>query len=487
MWARMPQTYEVIIVGSGFASQLFLRRLLERKAVRRVLILERGSDNSWEWQVRNQKNSPNEFHYSNHVELTGMRGKTWPHTIGVGGSSNCWWANPMRIHPDDFRLRSAYGVGVDWPIGYDDLEPYYVQFERIMNVAGDNDSARIFPRSAPFPQPRHRFSRVARKFKDRYPDLYYAMPQARARHAWGDFNPCCSNSVCDLCPAGAKYKLVQDMDWLRKDPRVELRTGTTVTQVIASGGRATGVACVGPQGAYEVSGDVVVLAANGIYNPFILLKSGIEGGPVGKGLTEQIPVYVAAYLDGLDDGDGSSHITGVGYNFLAGEFRRKAAGGFYETTNLHRYRPDKDRWRQMFSMTFLLDDLRQDRNFVGVSSADPEKPRVHFEDWSPYAHAGLDHVRQNIEGLLSHLPIEQLDVGYGIPGGHAHIEGTTVMGTDPATSVIDADMIHHRLRNLVVLGSGAFPTASGTNPTLTLGALALRSAERVFGKARTPA
>ena len=476
----MTAKYDIVCVGSGFASMFFLLKVLRRRPNVRALIVERGRNNSWQWQVEHRRNAPPADHYTRHVEQTGMAGKTWNHTLGLGGGSNCWWANPMRIHPDDFRLRSKYGASVDWPISYEQLEPYYAEAEEIIGVSGDDDSNVVFPRSTPFPQPRHRFSRVARAFKNRYPDLFFGMPQARARVATSVHNACCSNSLCGTCPANAKFMIIQDLAWIFSDPRVKLETETRIDRIIVEGGVAKGVEGVSAGGDFRADADFIVLGANGIYNPFILLKSGLDHGPVGKGLNEQIPVDVDADLDGLEDGDGSSHIAGVGHNFQAGAFRAHAAGGFFELQNLPHFRPHPQKFRCRLSMRFLLDDMRQDRNYVTISSADPRKPRVHFEDWSPYAHAGVAHVRQNLEALLSHLPIEELRVKYATSGGHAHLQGTTVMGNDPETSVVDPDLIHHRVRNLAVVGSGAFPTAGGANPTLTLAALSLKSAEAVF-------
>jgi choline dehydrogenase-like flavoprotein len=475
-----PKKYDIILVGSGFASIFFLHKVLNKRRDIKVLIVERGSRNSWAWQVENKTNAPERDRYDHHIEQTGMRGKYWPHTIGLGGSSNCWWANPTRIHPDDFRLRSKFGASVDWPISYDDLETYYTEAEEIISVSGDNDSGSIFPRSKPFPQPRHRFSRVARTFKNRYPDLFFAMPQARARVATAIRNPCCSNHICGTCPVNAKFTIVEDLAWIFDDPRVELQLETKVEQIVVAGGVATGVEGRSSTGDFRAAADFVALGANGIYNPFILLKSGITHGPVGKGLHEQIGVYVDADLDGLEDGDGSSFITGAGYNFATGEFRRHAAGGFYELINILRYRIHPTKFRCRLSMVILLDDMRQHRNFVSISTSNPEKPRAHFEDWSPYAYAGLAHVRQHIGALLAHLPIEELRIKYGTPGGHAHLQGTTVMGRNPETSVVDPALLHHRIRNLAILGSGAFPTAAGANPTLTIAALSLRSADAVF-------
>jgi len=60
------------------------------------------------------------------------------------------------------------------------------------------------------------------------------------------------------------------------------------------------------------------------------------------------------------------------------------------------------------------------------------------------------------------------------------VQCTTPMGLDPATSVVDADLRHHRVRNLLVLGASVFPTCPPANPTLTLSALSTRAARRLF-------
>jgi choline dehydrogenase-like flavoprotein len=65
----------------------------------------------------------------------------------------------------------------------------------------------------------------------------------------------------------------------------------------------------------------------------------------------------------------------------------------------------------------------------------------------------------------------------------AHIQGTEVMGNDPATSIVDRYQVHHQYRNLLVLGASAFPTASPAYPMLTVSALALWAADHVVGTA----
>jgi choline dehydrogenase-like flavoprotein len=466
--------FDIVLVGSGFSNMMFLSKILERKKYKKILVLEKGGLYSHKWQLENGINAPVS---PSAIRTSGQGKHDWPHTIAVGGGSNCWWCNAMRMVPNDFKLKQNYNIGVDWPVSYDDLESYYTEAEYLMDISGDNSSSYIFPRSRPFPQPRHRYSSVASKLKEIYPNEIYAMPQARARLSTNLRNTCCSLSRCGICPNNAKFLIVEEKMHLFSNDRVELRTECEVCELVASNGVVSSLTYNKNGERHSVSADVFVLGANGIYNPFLLLKSGIDNGPVGKGLHEQIPIYVEVDLDGLVNGDGSSHIAAVGYNFSAGDFRQHSSGGFYEITNLSRFRPDRTRYQQFMQINFLLDDLRQDRNYVEVDSELPERPHVHFEDWSPYAYSGLEYVKSKLNALLSPLPITDIRVQYGGSSGHAHLQGTTVMGNDPGNSVIDHSMTHHKYRNLIVLGSGAFPTAGGVNPTLTICALALRSAD----------
>ncbi|RWE71949.1 MAG: GMC family oxidoreductase, partial [Mesorhizobium sp.] len=96
---------------------------------------------------------------------------------------NCWFAQTPRFHPKDFRLKSLYGIGLDWPLSYDDLEPFYCTAEAIMSISGDPDMAAVMPRSGPFPQPPHRMSAPDRRMKAAQPGQHFVMPTARARIA----------------------------------------------------------------------------------------------------------------------------------------------------------------------------------------------------------------------------------------------------------------------------------------------------------------
>jgi len=130
----------------------------------------------------------------------------------------------------------------------------------------------------------------------------------------------------------------------------------------------------------------------------------------------------------------------------------------------------------------VFEDLPSFDNRVGIAPEDPGKPEVHYPALSPYLKAGFDALPRLIEELVRGLPVESFRVLplEGNLGGEAHIQGTTRMGIDPGDSVVDRDLRHHRHRNLLVLGSGTFPTCMTANPTLILSALAMRAAERLF-------
>ncbi len=141
------------VVGSGFGSLFFVEGYLSRRPAAKILMLERGTFNSHAWQLEQNKNSPI---VPSSTFSTDEAKKAWNFTIGVGGGTNCWYAQTPRFHPSDFRMRSNYGVAQDWPLDYDELEPYYVAAETKMSVAGSPEMGEILPRSAPFPQPPHK-------------------------------------------------------------------------------------------------------------------------------------------------------------------------------------------------------------------------------------------------------------------------------------------------------------------------------------------
>ncbi len=472
--------YDLVLIGSGFASSFFLHEALRHlPSSARVLVLERGEHLSHARQLQGES-SPQASQF---FENSNPDRKRWVFFVGFGGGSNCWWACTPRMLPEDFELASRYGVGVDWPVSYDELEPYYCETEDLMAVSGPSDDSP-FPRSRPYPQPPHGFSDVDLVLKKAFPDSFFHQPCARPTQATANGRPpCCGSSVCRLCPIDSKFTVQNELAGLFQDPRVTVAFGARVEQVEVVGDVARGVQYIDePTGKTQVvRGDLFVLGANALFNPYLLLRSGLSGPEVGRGLVEQVSVGARIHLDGLNNFQGGTAITGHSYLDYGGVHRRDRAACLIETWNAPTLRDERGKWRQVLEMKLVFEDFRQQHNRVHVSEENPDMPCARHIDRSPLSNRGLEEARNIVDRLIAPLPVESVSIKLPPNRTESHIMGTTVMGNDPKTSVVDGDLLHHRVRNLVVPGSGVFPTASPANPTLTLSALSMRSARRILG------
>jgi len=332
-------SYDLILVGSGFASSFFLLRALKYLGKdAKVLVLEAGARDPHHWQLANGRNSslPYAKTYINRTPE-----KPWVYSPGFGGSSKCWWACTPRMLPADFELKTRYGVGLDWPIGYNDLEEYYCDVEEVMAVSGPEDSP--FERSRPYPQPPHNLTDPDKILKKAFPGGFFVQPSARARVATKRRGPCCSTSTCRLCPINAKFTVENELGWLYADPRVELLLGARALEVILEGGEARGVRYVKGGHEVEANAEAVGLGANAVFNPFLLQKSGLSHEWLGKNLCEQLSITVTADLDGVDNFQGSTSLTGHGYLHYDGDHRKERAAALIETRNIPRLRHEKGR------------------------------------------------------------------------------------------------------------------------------------------------
>lgn len=470
-------TYDVILVGTGFASSFFLAEYLEKAGpAERVLVLERGYRDTHQWHLQQRRFSRFD-HYSTYRKR-GIPNKRWVFSLAFGGGSNCWWACTPRLLPNDFRLRTLYGVGRDWPIGYEDLAADYQKVEEIMQVSGPEDGTP-FPRRHPYPQPPHRFSAPDEILKQAYPDQYFQQPTARARIATGTRGVCCGNGVCHLCPVDAKFTIENGLSAVYDDPRITLRLNAEVRTVETEAGVARRVSYLEDSQQRSAAGDLVVLGANALFNPVILMRSGFSHPLLGRRLNEQVSLTVFVDLDGVDNFQGSTAITGHGYMLYDGPHRGRHAACLIEGWNQPRQlRWEPGRWKQLLELKFIFEDLPEARNRV-IADRDDPLPTADFKGYSSYTHRAVEALEDSLPKLLAPLPVEAIHFDKLLGETESHILGTVVMGDDPQDSVVDRHLIHHQVRNLLVLGGSAFPTSSPANPTLTISALAMRSARHL--------
>jgi len=468
--------WDLVVIGSGFGSLFFVHKYLARRPKDQVLILEWGRHNTVNWQFENRANSeiPPEVTYRD----KGVR-KKWDFTIGLGGSTNSWWALSPRMHPADFRLQSLYGKGVDWPVSYDDLVPYYSEAEEIMTVAGPDDLGSVYPHSVGYPQPPHRLTTVDRLVKAAMPDAHFAIPSARLSRPLGSRGSCCSDASCNLCPTGAKYTALEGMTSLLSHPNVSICVEARVRRLEVQAGAVHSATFTSGDRDHETRGDLFVLGANAIHSPFILQQSGLGGGVVGRYLGEKLLAIAEAKLDGLQHFDGGTGTTAINVSRLDGPHRRERGSAVFLFENNFRYfglRLEHGRWREILPIVIYIEDVLQKDS--GVFDEGGEFPVVRFAGFSDYAINGLNGAVAALPEILKPLPVDDIQFRTILPT-LGHVQGTLRMGTSAENSVVDGGQVHHRIRNLVVVGTSVFPTTGSANIALTAAALSLRAADRL--------
>lgn len=483
----MAERYDVIIVGTSFAGAFFLQRYWKRFGHRspRVLVLERGSHRPLEWRL--QTGRPGDLAEEQVYTNRNPDRRHWSVHVTYGGNSNTWWACTPRFMPNDFRMKSTYGVGWDWPVSYDELEAYYGEAERIMGVSGGADAP--YPRSGPCPLPPHLMGEAEEALATAYPGQYIPMPTAR----WSlpQKNPpraqCCASGVCTFCPVDAKFTVLNSMADLFHLPGVELRLESPVLRVETAGNVATGVTWFDRARGKEQTarGDLIVLGTNAIMNPFLLMRSGLHHPLLGKRLLDQRSTLVSVKLKGLRSFGGSTSLTSQGFMLYDGSFRAEHAGMLLEASNIPRLRVERDRWREVLHFKAIAEVLPDDRNHVGIDAGSTDsdslnlgKPYTEFHQDGEYTERAFRKLPDLLNKILAPLPVEDIEI-QGRSLGESHITGTTVMGHDPATSVVDRKLAWHGMSNLLLPGSGVFPTLPPANPTLTLSALTLWAVDQL--------
>lgn len=482
----MPDKYDLIVVGSSFASSFFLKKYLEKAPPHaRVLVLERGQLHSHAQRLsfaREQQLGLNTFISSlskpNPTFDNTQSSKPWIFDPNFGGSSNCWTGCTPRFMPNDFRLHSVYGVGTDWPISYEELESYYCEAEEIMQIAGPSETP--YPMSKGYPQPPHTLSATDRLLQKEYGPLYISQPTARASRPTGHRGACCTTAICHMCPVNAKFTIENTLLTVYQDARVQLEYNAQVVAVDTEGEQVKGVWYHKKGREHRANSELVALGANALFNAHILRNSGDTNPFSGKGLSEQVGIYGYIYLDGLENVGGSSTITANGYMWYDGAHRRERAACIIENHNDPFIRNERGRWRQMLKMKFVFEDLPQEENEVVTTKGQKQIPVARYQGHSSYAQKGIDYLKKNVNQLFNFLPVEKIELDDFIQPSEAHILGTARMSHTPSKGVVDDKLLHHQYRNLFVLGGSAFPSLSPANPSLTISALSLRAADLSF-------
>ncbi|PYJ82625.1 MAG: GMC family oxidoreductase [Verrucomicrobia bacterium] len=501
---------DVLIIGAGPTGAVAAKRFAE--AGMRVVVLEQGD---WPDYSKARANHPD-------FELT--LGRYWSGNPNrrqapadypiddkdsdisavlynaVGGGTVIYAAHWQRNMPSDFRARTLDGVGDDWPLTYEDLQPFYERVEADFGVSGLAGDPAFPPGKGP-PLPPAPLAPMGRRVAKAHNALgwhWWPAPNAIATRAYGPLRPCTQRATCMWgCVEGAKGS-VDVTHWpqnLRQG--VQLVTGARVRRLETT----------------------TVLAANGIGTPRLLLLSTSSRSPNGlansAGLVgRRLMLHPFGTVVGLFEDDlGSTHglwgqhlhslqfyETDTSRGFVRGaKWGLQPTGGPLSMTRGYPW-GDNPIWGPNFHRDLckrlghsamwgiIAEDLPEKENRVvldpTLKDADGiPAPKLLYR-MSENSKRLLEFHLQRAKESLEAAGADQVVIAPLIRETGWHILGTCKMGTDPATSVVDPWGRSHDVPNLFVFDGSIWPTSSGMNPTATIAAMSLRCAEHLVEERR---
>ncbi len=513
---------DVCVVGSGVAGAIAAHRLTTK--FDNILVLERGErtelTRSLELQAAGVPAFPQTRLSENYFTNSGKHVEPYLSVNALGGSTLRWWGHAPRFFPSDFRLHSTYGVGVDWPIDYDDIERYLVQAERELQVAGANIGSP-WRRSQPYPQPEHPLSpseQVLKKLWAQEGVGVSSMPLGRRSLAVDGLPACCGTGVCStLCPVDGKYTALNThVRRAEATGRVEFLTGCRANVLSGSADSVNELLAQDQHGGLiRVRADYFMLAGNALENTRILLNSqGSDdafraGADVGRYFMDHPNLIAQGVLPlALGRGEGATPSNAASFDFCDGPSRANRAAGMLEFLNAP-LQPEQYVRAAMtalqqgrkgravraavrmatqgwFQMGFQMELLPHADNRVRLSTTQKDPfgwpvLDITFDAWPDYVAQAAQQMTMRVRRLVErHKGRVEFLPRYE----SRHFIGTHRMGDDPEASVVSAQLQHHHYHNLYLLGSGVFPTASSVSPTLMIAALSLRAADHLLTRYR---
>lgn len=544
--------FDVCVVGTGAGGGVMIDRLTA--AGMRVVALERGpeltpgafDDDELRNVVRDQVFSPHQLETWRPYEgAPSQPGRFSQIAHCVGGTLTHWAAWSWRFRPDEFRVLSEEGPVegaslADWPVGYDEMEPYYEQAEWDFGVSGTAEANPFSgPRKKGFPNPAHPERVGARRFGAGAASLGYTpfpVPVAINSRPYAGRPRCMYGGACRSygCPIHAKGTTFSiHLPRARATGKLDLRADATVFELPVKDGRVTGARYLDAAGAaHEVRARQVVISAGAIGSPHLLLLStsgffpqGLANGSglVGKNLQfHHHPAAMGIVDEDLRGYAGFEAHTAIDDLHPSDAKRGFIRGGVVAELNTFTHQPIaygltvepafrggdrgwgagfKERLRA-FPRTLILagicEELPIENNRVDLDPDVVDRFGLAVPRFTKRQHGNDLAMNRWYEQKLSEIVeaagAREVRTGSAIAGigidaqtpqtGNAHNHGTCRMGDDPAKSVVDRHCRSHEVKNLWVVDGSVMPTNGGYNPTLTILANAYRVADHFVGEAR---
>ena len=283
---------DVCVIGSGITGTLLAQKLSELRPGLAITLVEAGKrhfdlDNRMEYRQRwleyGENAWPGDFVEGQDGEGLASR------TMVAGGQAMHWLGQAMRFSEEDLRLRSLYGLAVDWPITWEELERHYCEAERRIGVAGEQGPKDLDPRSEPYPMPPMPLTYnlvQLKEWAEKSGIPFWTMPQAKNTVEYDGRSVCKRCDTCEICPTGARYSPDFTLRRLLEERKIELHDRTLVRRlelhdVRNEVVRAWGVKEDGTGEEVEYRARVCVLAAGAAWSPHLLLLSACSRFPNG--------------------------------------------------------------------------------------------------------------------------------------------------------------------------------------------------------------
>lgn len=563
----MAKTYDAVIVGSGACGGWAAMHLC--KAGMQVLLLDAGPNVEpakqfkhvfpYQLEFRGQgqpgflrthyqgseKNYPIMINTEeNPYESAEGQPFRWTRSRVLGGRTLHWARATDRMADYEFKAASRDGHGVDWPVSYADMKPYYDRVEAFIGVSGQAEGLSQFPDGVflpamPLSCSEQIFSAAARKLG--WPNTHRRLAQLTKMHE--NRPPChyCGNCV-NGCDVGAMFSSVSStLPAALRTKNLEIRTDAIANSVqTGPDGKATGITYVErlTGKTIEVDARHIVLAASTLENTRLLLLSAKGGlanssGTLGHYLMDQwngtgVSGYLPKLKGGpsrLDDGKAAGISVPNLQNFSRETARKdfirgyvmNATGGQTEYPMFYGSLPGYgSEWKREMKRLYPAqarvwcaggEMLARKENRVELSADKKDKWGIPVlkiscsygdNERKMYAHfyekAAEWFKAAGGETIAAAPPITApMPAGegpgsrkpsLGVPGGTIHEVGTSRMSANARDGVLNSYCQTHDISNLYVFGGGAFPSTGDKHPTLTMMALTARGCDHLIAQTR---
>lgn len=545
--ATDQNTYDAIVVGSGISGGWAAMELTKQGI--KTLLIERGRNvehikdyptanlKPWEYahrgrltaseaghfQLQNKNYAVNEFNqhfYVNETEQpyvqTLNQAFAWARGNQVGGRSLTWGRQCYRWSDLDFTANLKEGIGVDWPIRYQTLAPWYEHVEKFVGIAGQSEHLAHLPDSVFLPP----FAlncvelNLKAKLEAAYPDRY--LIHARVAHLTqyvAGRGQCQARNQCDQgCPYGGYFASNSaTIPQAQQTGNLTLRTDSIVTKVIydETSQRAKGVEVLDTATGQTVTyfARIIFLNASTIPTTTLLLNStsarfpngmGNDSGELGRNLMTHFKTGLRGIMPGFADRYTSGRRPSGAY---IPRFRNVASNdapflrGYNYQGGAARLRPSEETvgfgadWKELMSrpaddwqvgFAAFGEQLPHPDNRVKVSGTVRDKwglpvPEIDWEWKANELQMAQDSVEQGLE-MMAQMGCEDLHGNVNeLPKSTVHEMGTARMGRNPNTSVLNGFNQLHAVKNVFVTDGACMASSSCVNPSLTYMALTARA------------